>query len=137
MENGIPPARAFVSTPPVSASARPAAGGWRDGVPAALLLLAGLAGLGAAWLVPGNDNGQYLVIAAPGASRGQVLNMIVHAHGSLAAEGRLGNVALARPDGGSGNAFARRLRAAGAWVAMPAPQQGGCLEFLTRVDRSQ
>ncbi|SEI67439.1 hypothetical protein SAMN05518849_101515 [Sphingobium sp. AP50] len=98
-------------------------------LPAALLLFAGLTGLGAASLYGGPDSGWYLVIAAPGSTRAQTINLVSAANGRLVQAGRFSNIVIAgsdRPD------FPAALRKAGAWLAVAAPPGGGCLDPSTR-----
>lgn len=98
-------------------------------LPAALLLFAGLTGLGTASLLDGQDSGWYLVIAAPGSTRAQTINLVSAADGRLVQAGRFSNIVIAgsdRPD------FPAALRKAGAWLAIAAPPGGGCLDPSTR-----
>ena len=93
-------------------------------MPAALLLLAGLMGLGAASLLRGGVPGWYLVMTPPGSTLADTVNIVIAADGRLVQTGRFPNIVIAgspRPD------FPSALRRAGAWLAIPAPQVAGCL----------
>jgi hypothetical protein len=101
-----------------------AAGGIKDYLPAAALLLTGLVALSAGWFATAGNSGQYLVVAAPNATLPDTLNLVRAAGGRLAAAGYFPNIVIAgssRPD------FTSALRAAGAWVAVSVPPQAGCV----------
>ncbi|WP_298396653.1 hypothetical protein [Sphingobium sp.] len=100
-------------------------GAWTAYLPALLLLGVGLAGLGLASLMDGPDSGWYLVMAAPGSSRADTINLVRAADGRLVQAGRFSNIVIAgstRPD------FPAALRKAGAWLAVAAPARGGCFD---------
>lgn len=95
-----------------------------DGWPAVVLLLAGLAGLGAAWMTTGATSGQYLVIAPPGSTLADTITMVRVADGGFVEAGRYRNIIIAgssRPD------FPVAMRRAGAWLVVATPQRGGCV----------
>jgi hypothetical protein len=101
--------------------------------PAGMLCAAGIAGLGAASLLaatPGaGDAGRWLVVAAPGTRLATMVNIVAAADGRLVQPGRLSNIVIAasaRPD------FPAALSRAGAWIAIPAPALGGCLDPLVQ-----
>jgi hypothetical protein len=96
-----------------------------DYLPAASLLLAGLIALAAASILSGPPSGQYLVVAPPGASLAQSLDLVRKGGGSLAATSPLANVLVA---GASRGGFAGTLRKAGAWLILPLPRVAGCGE---------
>ncbi len=96
-------------------------------IPAALLMLAGLVGLAAAWIMSGSGSGRYLVIAPWGASQAEAINLVRAADGGLVGMGRLSNIIIAgsnRPD------FAAALRRAGAWGVIATPSRIECGEPL-------
>jgi hypothetical protein len=93
--------------------------GWADLVPAAALAVAGLGGLLGAYLWDGPATGQYLVVAS---NSGQALNAVRRADGGLVRAGGFG-VVVAHSSHAD---FARRLRAAGAWLVVPSPFAAGC-----------
>ncbi|MFC3442812.1 hypothetical protein ACFOKF_16685 [Sphingobium rhizovicinum] len=98
---------------------------WTACIPALLLLGVGLCGLGAASLLDGRQSGWYLVIAAPGSTLANTINLVSAADGRLVQKGRFSNIVIAgstRPD------FPAALRKAGAWLAVAAPSRGGCFD---------
>lgn len=98
-------------------------GKFADFLPAALLLLLGLCGLGMAWVNTGQPSSQYLVMAPPGSTLGQTVRLIRAADGGLAAKALFSNLAIAdstQPD------FPASARKAGAWLAVPVPARAGC-----------
>lgn len=100
-----------------------------DYLPAVLLALTGLGGLSFAWMTAGTDSGQYLVIAAPGSSLADTVNLVRAADGGLVGKGRFANIVIA----GSVRAdFPAAVRRAGAWLAVAAPAPGGCIAPLLR-----
>jgi hypothetical protein len=100
---------------------RPA--GWGDFVPAAALLAVGLGGLLGAYLWGGPGTGEYLVVAAPWSGQGGTIAAVRRADGALVRAGGFGMMVVASPRAD----FARRLRAAGAWLVVPTPFAAGCL----------
>ncbi|MGE4322614.1 MAG: hypothetical protein AB7E60_06235 [Sphingobium sp.] len=92
-------------------------------LPAALLLVTGLAGLAVVSILNGNASGPYLVIAPPGASLADTINLVGAADSRLVQAGRFPNMVIAASDQPD---FAATLRKAGAWLAIPAPERGGC-----------
>lgn len=94
-------------------------------LPAVLLLIAGLAGLAIASLLDGRESGRYLVIAPPNATLADTINLVRAADGRLVQAGRFSNIVIA---GSSQPNFAAALRKAGAWLAIAAPDRGGCLD---------
>lgn len=96
----------------------------RAWIPAVLLLLTGLVGLGTASLLRGGVPDWYLVMTPPGSTLADTVNIVIAADGRLVQAGRFPNIVIAgspRPD------FPSALRRAGAWLAIPAPQVAGCL----------
>lgn len=97
----------------------------RDLVPAAILLIAGPFVVSAVSLSASDSRGgHYFVVAAPGSSFGDTVELIGAAEGGLVAASRFQNVVIAaslRPD------FAKSLRAAGAWLVVPSPLLAGCI----------
>ncbi|GEM_PF-624449 len=94
-------------------------------VPAVLLLLGGLAGLGFASVAGASEKGRYVVITAPGTSLADTINMVSAADGRLIQPGRFSNIVIAgsgRPD------FQAQLRKSGAWLAVAAPDDVGCTD---------
>ncbi|WP_179045896.1 hypothetical protein [Sphingobium lactosutens] len=102
-------------------------------LPAALLLIAGLAGLAMASLSDGRETGRYLVIAPPNATLADTINLVRAADGRLVQTGRFPNIVVA---GSSQPNFAAALRKAGAWFAVAAPDRGGCLDPSSREQTS-
>ncbi|MET0238257.1 MAG: hypothetical protein ABW184_00015 [Sphingobium sp.] len=101
----------------------------RDFLPAILMLTVGLAGLAVANMWPGAGSRQYLVIAAPGSSFGQTVNIVRASDGGIVESGRFSNIVIAssvRPD------FVDALRRAGAWLVLAAPSLKGCGSALTK-----
>ncbi|WP_375194346.1 hypothetical protein [Sphingobium sp.] len=109
-------------------SSRPTSGAVSVYGPAALLLLAGLTGLSAAWIMSGSGSGRYLVIASPGASRAQTIDLVRSAEGGLIGMGRFSNMIIA---GSNRPNFAAALRKAGAWAVIAMPVRRGCGEPLS------
>lgn len=101
----------------------PSEGGFRDFLPAAGLLAAGLMGLTASWMLSGTQSGQYLVVTAPSSSLVDSVNLVTRTGGRLAATSSLPNVVIA---GSSQTHFAASLRKAGAWLAVSVPAVAGC-----------
>ncbi|MGA0541319.1 hypothetical protein [Neotabrizicola sp. VNH66] len=95
----------------------------RDLLPAGGLLCAGLAGLAAASLQGVAGNGAWLVVAPPGYSLPETIGMVGAADGGLIDTGRFGNIVIAAS---AEPGFSDRLRAAGAWLVVPAPVTLGC-----------
>lgn len=95
-----------------------------DCIPAALLLLIGLAGLGLAWVATGTGSGQYLVVASPRSTLADTINLIRAADGRLVEPARFPNIVIA---GSSAPDFTAALRRAGAWLAVATPARGGCV----------
>lgn len=96
-------------------------------VPAALLLAAGLAGLAAASSAGAGGTGSYAVIASPGSTLADSINIVRAADGRLVQPGRFANIVIARSDRRD---FPDALRRAGAWAVIDAPSPGGCLAPL-------
>lgn len=102
-------------------------------LPAALLLLGGLAALTVASLSSAGAQDTYAVVGPPGSRLADAIEIIRIADGRLVQRGRFANVAIARssrPD------FAQALQRAGAWAVIAAPAQGGCLAPLFRGEPS-
>lgn len=96
---------------------------WREMLPAAALMIAGLAALALANVGVAGPGGQVLVIGPPGASRAQMLALIVGARGRAVGFGGFANVVVsASPDPD----FTEGLRRHGAWLAIPVPPRFGC-----------
>lgn len=95
----------------------------RDFLPAAALCVVGLLGLTAASLQGQPDTGKYLVINAPGSSALDTALMIAHSGGALIGAGGLDSIIYAASDDTD---FPEKLRAAGAWLVLPAPTYQGC-----------
>lgn len=95
-----------------------------DYLPAALLLVSGLAGLGYASLRPDRAAAQYLVVAPPHTSLAHTINIVRAAGGRLVMPGRFSNIVIA---GSDRRDFAAALRKAGAWLAVASPTRSGCL----------
>lgn len=111
--------------PPGDTSPAQEAGGF---APALFVLLAGALVLAALSLASDTVPGHYLVIGAPFAGGSDVLAAIAVADGQVTSAGGFDNLMLAfseAPD------FSGRLRAAGAWVVLPAPQVFGCASLFT------
>ncbi|WP_235037796.1 MULTISPECIES: hypothetical protein [unclassified Novosphingobium] len=97
--------------------------GIADFLPAALLLLLGLGGLGVAWVTTGQPSSQYLVMAPPGSTLARTVHLVRAADGGLAAKALFSNLVIAdstRAD------FPAAARKAGAWLAVPVPARAGC-----------
>jgi hypothetical protein len=93
-------------------------------LPAALLLGVGIVALGAASLWPAGAATAWVVVAPPGKRLADMVNIVATADGRLIQPGRFANIVIAgspRPD------FPAALRRAGAWIAIPAPVDSGCL----------
>jgi hypothetical protein len=89
------------------------------------LLFVGIIGLSFASLSDIDADGRYIVLAAPGSTLAETVNLVRQADGRLVQAGRYPNIVIAgsdRPD------FAAALRHAGAWLAIAAPARGGCLD---------
>lgn len=97
--------------------------GCRAYLPAALLLFVGVGGLATAGVTNGDANGRYLVIAAPGAKTPDLIDIVKAADGRLVQAARFQNMAVAWSDKSD---FAARARRSGAWLAIAAPDGGGC-----------
>lgn len=95
--------------------------------PAALLLVAGLAGLAAASSAGAGGTGSYAVIAPPGSTLADSINIVRAADGRMVQPGRFANIVIARSDRSD---FPDALRRAGAWAVIDAPSPGGCLAPL-------
>lgn len=103
-----------------------AGGAYKAMVPAALLLIAGLGAL--AWAsAAGGGTGSYAVIAPPGSTLADGINIVRAADGRLVQPGRFANIVIARSDRTD---FPDALRRAGAWAVIDAPSPGGCLAPL-------
>lgn len=102
-----------------------AKGMWSAYLPAGFLLAAGLIGLGLASLTDGPNSGWYLVVAPPGSTRADTINLVSAADGRLVQAGRFSNIVIA---GSARSDFPQELRKAGAWLAVAAPARGGCLD---------
>lgn len=98
-------------------------GGVRDYLPAVTLLLAGLFGLTASWLLSGGRSGQYLVVTSPTSSLVDSVNLVTSNGGRLAATSALPNVVIA---GSSQADFTTSMRKAGAWLTVSVPAVAGC-----------
>jgi hypothetical protein len=122
--------RASLARSPVDAvRPGPSGGGAADYVPAAFLLGAGLLGLGAAWALTGGASGQYLVLARPGSTLSETVNLVRSAGGDIAARGLFANIVIADS---SRPGFPVSMRDAGAWLAVPVPALAGCAEPSSR-----
>lgn len=95
--------------------------------PAALLLIAGLGALAWASTAGGGGTGSYAVIAPPGSTLADGINIVRAADGRLVQPGRFANIVIARSDRAD---FPDALRRAGAWAVIDAPSPGGCLAPL-------
>lgn len=95
-------------------------GGFAALAPAALLMLAGLSGLGVASLFTDGVEGQFVVVSAPWQS---VAELVVRADGAFVTGGSFSNVIVAASDHPG---FAEQLWAGGAWLVFPAPRALGC-----------
>lgn len=73
-------------------------GGWRDFIPAAALLVFGLAGLGMAMLAPSGNGGQYAVVAPPWYDLRQTMALVQAADGLVSGTGGLANIVVAHSD---------------------------------------
>lgn len=96
---------------------------WRAYVPAALLIAVGVIGLAGASATAPDDSGRYLVIGAPGVRMADMVNMVSAADGRLIEPSRFSNIAVAWSDSAD---FAAATRRSGAWLAIAAPDGGGC-----------
>lgn len=99
--------------------------GLKPYLPAFCLLIIGIVGLSIAALSDAGANGRYIVIAAPGATLADTINLVRDADGRIVQAGRFRNIVIAgsdRPD------FPTALRHAGAWLAIAAPGRAGCLD---------
>lgn len=96
---------------------------WRDFVPAAALLLVGLAALLIATISPSGKAGQYAVIVPPGQAMGEVMAVIQQAGGGIL-EMRDGSYFILahseNPD------FVSKLYRAGAWLVVDPMGLRGC-----------
>lgn len=109
---------------PTMGNTPPAGRGWGAWLPAGLLLVAGLIALLIASILDGRPDGAYLVIAPSGATLAETINLVRAADGRLVQAGRFPNMVVAgsdRPD------FAAAARRAGAWLAIAAPYDSGCV----------
>ena len=93
-------------------------------LPAALLLVTGLVGLGVAWIVSGANSGQYLVVAPPGYSLADTIYLVRAADGGFVEPSHFRNIIIA---GSNHPDFPAALRRAGAWLVVAAPARGGCV----------
>jgi hypothetical protein len=107
------------------AIASPAVGSLRSLFPAALLLALGLVGLAIASLLQASTSGWYLVIAPPGSSLADTINLVRTADGRLVQRGAFPNIVIA---GSNRRDFPAALRNAGAWLAIAAPASVGCMD---------
>jgi hypothetical protein len=107
------------------ATASPAVGSLRSLFPAALLLALGLVGLAIASLLQASTSGWYLVIAPPGSSLADTINLVRVADGRLVQRGAFSNIVIA---GSNRRDFPAALRHAGAWLAIAAPAGVGCMD---------
>lgn len=96
---------------------------WRAYVPAALLIAIGIIGLAVASVSAPDGSGRYLVIGAPGVRMSDMINIVSAADGRLIEPGRFSNIAIAWSDSAD---FAAATRQSGAWLAIAAPDGGGC-----------
>lgn len=94
-----------------------------DYIPAILLALSGVTGLAFAGVTMRPDTNQYLVIAPPGSSLAETINIVRSAGGGLIQKGRLPNIVIA---GSARTDFAHAVRQTGGWLAIAAPARGGC-----------
>jgi hypothetical protein len=98
-------------------------------MPASVLALSGVVGLALAGMTTLPTTGQYLVIASPGSSLADTINIVQAAGGRLVEQGRWSNIVIA----GSARAdFASAVRRTGAWLAVAAPSRGGCFTSLLK-----
>lgn len=100
-----------------------------DVLPAGALLVVGLLALQFATFSTAPANGQYLVIAPPGSSVGDTINIIGDARGGLREFTRFSNVVVASS---STPNFAEKLHEAGAWLVLPSPARTGCFTNSSR-----
>ncbi|MBY9066961.1 hypothetical protein K1X12_08620 [Hyphomonas sp. WL0036] len=100
-----------------------------DFLPAGALLIVGLLALQIATLSTAPSNGKYLVIAPPGSSIGDTINIIGEAQGGLQKFTRFSNAVIASS---SAPNFAEKLHEAGAWLVLPSPVQTGCFTTSSR-----
>lgn len=96
---------------------------WHAYVPAALLVTIGIIGLAGASVTAPGGSGRYLVVGAPGVRMADMVNMVSAADGRLIERGRFSNIAIAWSDSAD---FAAATRRSGAWLAIAAPDGGGC-----------
>ncbi len=109
----------------LDATASRAGGLLRSLCPAVLLLTTGLFGLTIASLLQGSTSGWYLVVAAPGSSLADTINLVRAADGRLVQRGAFSNIVIA---GSNRRDFPAALRHAGAWLAIAAPAGVGCMD---------
>ena len=109
----------------LDATASRAGGLLRSLCPAVLLLTTGLFGLAIASLLQGSTSGWYLVVAAPGSSLADTINLVRAADGRLVQRGAFSNIVIA---GSNRRDFPAALRHAGAWLAIAAPTGVGCTD---------
>lgn len=86
-------------------------------------LVLGLLGFCIAYLVTDSAEGQFIVVGPPLDGFAATVEIISKAEGALIAAGGVGNVLIAASDRAD---FPDRLRAAGAWMVLPAPKALGC-----------
>lgn len=95
----------------------------RDILPAGAIFVLLLASLASSYLLTAGDDRQYFVVAPPAWGLARTINELAAADGRLVSQGRFSNIVFASSDQPD---FRQMLGAAGAWIVLPVPAQGGC-----------
>jgi hypothetical protein len=99
---------------------------WHELIPAAVLLVVGLATFVVVGLGPVAGRDQYAVVAPPWYGIEQTAALVLAAGADIVDAGGLGNVLIVR---GSGADFSRSLYRNGAWLVLDPVHLRGCLGF--------
>lgn len=106
-----------------SCVANPEASSWRDFLPAAALLVGGLALLLGAVLMPTGRGGRYAVVAPLGFTLAQKVSLVQHAQGVIAEMRADQHIVIAHSDDPE---FVDKLYDAGAWLVIDPLRVSGC-----------
>lgn len=99
-------------------------------LPAAGLLVLGLAGLVIATLTPSGAGGQYAVVAPPWYTLPRTIALVQKAQGRISDAGGPAYIVIAH---GQGPGFEHALYAAGAWLVLDPMRLRGCAGFAPGV----